>query len=161
MVFFGLQYLLKEYLVKQFTEQFFCKRKSVVVSEYQHFMDHTLGKGSINVEHIAALHDLGYLPMCIKAVPEGTCVPLGTPAMTLYNTHPDFFWLTNYLETLLSASLWKMCTSATTAREFRINFNKYAKKLVVIWTLHSSKVMTLVSEECLVLKMHVCAVLRT
>jgi nicotinamide phosphoribosyltransferase len=128
MVFFGLQYLVKEYLVRQFNNEFFMRPKNQVVAQYKHFMDHTLGKDSINVEHIAQLHDLGYLPIKIKAVPEGTCVPLGTPAMTLYNTHPDFFWLTNYLETLLSASLWKMCTSATTAREFRLNFNKYARE---------------------------------
>lgn len=126
MVFFGLQYLIKEYLIRQFNENFFNRSKHVVVQEYQDFMDNTLGKGAITTEHVEALHDLGYLPIMIKALPEGTNVPLGTPAMTIYNTHKDFFWLTNYLETLISCCLWKMCTSATTARQFRHNFNRYA-----------------------------------
>jgi len=126
MVFFGLQYLIKEYLIDRFQRYFFNQELEDVKEEYQLFMDATLGPGAITVEHIEALHRLGYLPICIKAVPEGTCVPLGTPAMTIYNTHPDFFWLTNYLETLISCCLWKMCTSATTAREFRLNFDNYA-----------------------------------
>ena len=40
-----------------------------------------------------------------KALPEGTLCPIRVPALTFINTHPDFFWLTNYFETLISTTL--------------------------------------------------------
>ncbi|HSC36825.1 MAG TPA: nicotinate phosphoribosyltransferase, partial [Chitinophagaceae bacterium] len=87
-------------------------------------------KGSITYTHIAALHDLGYLPLEIKAVPEGSLVPMRVPVFTTRNTVPEFFWLTNMLETLLSAILWKPCTSATTAFHYLKTFTQYAKETV-------------------------------
>lgn len=126
MVFFGLQYALREYLLDRMDKHFFRKPKELVVREYKRRMDFALGVDSISVDHIEALHDLGYLPLHIKALPEGTKVPLGVPAMTMKNTHPDFFWVTNYFETMLSALLWKPCTSATTANEFKRKFVEYA-----------------------------------
>lgn len=126
MILFGLQYILKEYLIRQFNENFFNKPKAEVVKEYSDFMDDYIGH--IDVDHIADLHDLGYLPLIIKSLPEGTLVPIGTPCFVLWNTHPKFFWLTNYLETLISNLIWKPCTSATTARHFRNTFYDYAVK---------------------------------
>ncbi len=41
--------------------------------------------------------------------------PAGDPYLTVENTEPRFFWLTNYIETDLSAALWQPITSATTA----------------------------------------------
>lgn len=128
MVLFGLQYAIKEYFIDRFNKYFFQQPKDKVVGEYQQLMDYTLGPGSINCDHIGELHDLGYLPMLIKALPEGTKVPMGVPALTTVNTHPDFYWLTNYLETILSALLWKPCTSATTAGQFYDNFMHYARR---------------------------------
>ena len=124
---FGFQYFVAEYLIRQFNEEFFAKPKTEVVSAYKRRVDNMLGPGT-DVSHIEALHDLGYLPLLVKAVPEGTLVPYRVPVMTIRNTHPDFFWLTNMLETLLSNVLWKPMTSATTAFLMRRTFEKYARE---------------------------------
>jgi nicotinamide phosphoribosyltransferase len=130
LVFFGLQYLVKEYLVKQWNEGFFQQPKDKVVAQYKRRMDTALGPDAIDIEHIAELHDLGYLPLVIKGLPEGTIVAPKIPVVTIYNTIPKFFWLTNYLESLMSAILWKPCTSATTAFQYRKIFNQYARETV-------------------------------
>ncbi|HEX9512177.1 MAG TPA: nicotinate phosphoribosyltransferase [Puia sp.] len=129
-VFFGLQYFIKEYLIRQFDEEFFQSPKAAVVKEYARRMDTYLGKDSITYRHIADLHDLGYLPLEIKALPEGSLVPMRVPIFTIKNTLPEFFWLTNMLETVLSAILWKPCTSATTGFEYLRAFTRYAKETV-------------------------------
>ena len=81
-----------------------------------------------NVSHIEALWDLGYLPIKVKALPEGTKVPIGVPVLTIVNTKPEFFWLTNFLETLISNLLWKPMTSATIAYNYKQNLMKWAEK---------------------------------
>ena len=129
-VFFGLQYFIKEYLIRQFNEDFFKKPKADVLKEYARRMDNYLGKDSITYQHIGDLHDLGYLPLEIKALPEGSLVPMKVPIFTIKNTLPEFFWLTNMLETVMSAILWKPCTSATTAFEYLQTFTRYAKETV-------------------------------
>lgn len=129
-VFFGLQYFIKEYLIRQFDEEFFRRPKADVLREYARRMDCYLGKDSIPYQHIGDLHDLGYLPLEIKALPEGCLVPMRVPIFTIKNTHPAFFWLTNMLETVLSAVLWKPSTSATTAFEYLRTFTRYAKETV-------------------------------
>jgi len=126
-VFFGLQYFIQEYLVRQWNEGFFRRNKEEVCAAYLRRMDAGLGAGAITVEHIAALHELGHLPLTIRAVPEGTLVPIGVPCLVLWNTIPEFFWLTNYLETVLSAVLWGPCTSATTAHRYRKLLDKWCK----------------------------------
>jgi nicotinamide phosphoribosyltransferase len=125
-VFVGLQGFCRWFLRDCFNQHFFSRPKVEVVAAYKRRMDRSLGEGAIPVEHIAALHDLQYLPIMIKAVPEGTRVPIGVPMLTIENTDEDFFWLTNYLETVLSNSLWKACTEATIAYEYRKLFKKYA-----------------------------------
>lgn len=125
-VFFGLQYFVKHYLIDVWNAEFFAKPKAKVVARYKRRMDTSLGAGAIPVEHIEALRDLGFLPICIKALPEGSLVPIKVPALVIYNTHPDFFWLTNYLETILSCYLWKPMTSATVAHAYRKLLGRYA-----------------------------------
>lgn len=125
-VFFGLQYFIKEYLIKWYNEKFFNLPKDVAVGKYKRLLDNTLGKDAVNVDHIAALHDLGYLPLQIKALPEGTLVPLRVPMLTIVNTKSEFFWLTNFIETIMSCTVWGPVTSATTAFQYRQIFNKYA-----------------------------------
>jgi nicotinamide phosphoribosyltransferase len=127
-VFFGLQYFIKEYLIDRWNTGFFNKPKEKVLADYKRRMDNYLGKDAIPIEHIGELHDLGYLPIQIKALPEGTLCPIGIPCLTIINTIPKFFWLTNYFETLLSNVLWKPITSATTARQYRKRFEEYANK---------------------------------
>ena len=127
-VFFGLQYFIKDYLIDAWNQHFFQQDKAKVVAQYKRRMDTSLGVDAIAVEHIEALHDLGYLPIKIKALPEGSRVPMGVPLLTLVNTHPDFFWLTNYIETIMSCYLWQPITSATTAFEYKKLLTKYAIK---------------------------------
>lgn len=129
-LFFGLQYFIKEYLIRQFEESFFNRPKEEVLSAYARRMDNYLGKDAITYDHIAALHGLGYLPLEIKALPEGTLVPMKVPLFTIKNTKPEFFWLTNMLETLLSNITWKPCTSATTAFQYLKTFTRYANETV-------------------------------
>lgn len=81
-----------------------------------------------DVSHIEALWDLGYLPIKVKALPEGSLVPMGVPVLTIYNTLPEFYWLTNFLETLISNLLWKPMTSATIANQYKTNLINWAKQ---------------------------------
>lgn len=118
-VFFGLQYFIMEYIERRFDVGFFFRDREEVLREYDNFMLNYLGPNNIGVEHIGALHDLGYLPLEFCALPEGSYCPIGVPPVTVMNTLPEFFWLTNYIETMMSFVLWKPLTSATTAREMR------------------------------------------
>lgn len=125
-VFFGLQYYIKEYLQKRWDDDFFARPKADVVERYRR----RLANAGVPVDcnHIAELHDLGYLPMEIWALPEGTRVPLGVPMFVLWNTRPEFFWLTNYLETSLSSVIWGPCTSATLAGRYREILDRYCEQ---------------------------------
>lgn len=126
MVFFGLQYFIKEYLVTYFNENFFGRTKEDVLAEYKRRVKTSLGGDLPTYEHIEKLHDLGYLPIEIKALKEGSVVKMKTPVLTIVNTLPDFYWLTNFVESLMSAILWQPSTSATVAREYRKILDKYA-----------------------------------
>lgn len=127
-VFFGLQYFIKKYILQDFKTYFFEKPKEEVVQKYARRINNYLGENQVGVSHIEALHDLGYIPMVFKALPEGVSVPIRTPMFTMYNTKPEFFWLTNYFETLLSAVVWMPCNSATIAKQYRIVLDKYAEE---------------------------------
>lgn len=116
---FGIQHFIKEYLIEDFNENFFAVPKEEMLTEYKRHCP-------VDTKHIEALWDLGYLPIEIKALPEGSLCPIGVPCLTITNTHKDFGWLVNYLETLLSCSLWQGITSATIAHEYRKLLNRYA-----------------------------------
>lgn len=124
-VFFGLQAFVKEYLIRYFNENFFNRDREEVVKEYERVIQFTLG-AKPDSTHIRDLHKLGYLPLIIRAVPEGTKVPTRVPMLTIENSLPKFFWLTNYIETLISCSLWQMSTSATIADQYKKILTKYA-----------------------------------
>lgn len=127
-VVFGIQYFIKEYLIKQFQENFFNKSKTEAITEFQRRINTFLGQNSVGTKHIEELYDLGYLPIKIKALPEGTLCPIKVPILTVINTHPDFFWLTNYFETLISTTLWLPMTSATTARLYKKELIRHARE---------------------------------
>lgn len=127
-VWFGLQYFIKEYLIDRFNKDFFSKPKDEVISEYSRLVEFSLGKQYAETKHIEELHDLGYLPIKISTLPEGSLVPMRVPVMTIENTHDNFFWLTNFLETILSTSIWLPTTSATLAYSYRKVLNDYAIK---------------------------------
>ena len=124
-VFFGLNYYLHKYLNDFWDKEFFQKDKDEVVARYKRRM--TNAGINITYEHIEDLHDLGHLPLEIWSVDEGSAVPLNVPMFVMWNTNPEFFWLTNYLETSISQTIWGMCTSATIAREYRKRLNLAAE----------------------------------
>lgn len=127
-VVFGIQYFIKEYLIKRFNEEFFNRPKEEVVEQFARRVNTFLGPNQVGTKHIEELHDLGYLPIRIKALPEGTLCPIRVPMLTFINTHPDFFWLTNYFETLISTTLWLPMTSATSARLYKKELVRHARK---------------------------------
>ncbi|TWI01335.1 nicotinamide phosphoribosyltransferase [Flavobacterium tiangeerense] len=127
-VFFGLQYFLKKYIIQDFDLHFFKQPKEEVVKKYARRINNYLGENQVGTKHIEDLHDLGYIPMVFKALPEGASVPIRVPMFTMYNTIAEFFWLTNYFETLLSAVIWLPCNSATIAKQYRIVLDKYAEE---------------------------------
>jgi len=117
-VLFGLQYFARRYLMDTFGE-FFAGDRDIAAAKYARRVSGYLGPNEIGAAHVAALHELGHLPVRICAVPEGTHVPLRVPMLTIENTHDDFAWVVNYLETLMSSVLWHPCTSATQALRMR------------------------------------------
>lgn len=119
MVFFGAQKALIE--MKDLWETtFFSKPKEEVIKKYSRRIKNYLGgdKGDTQISAMGKLHDLGYLPLSIKTLPEGTSVNMGIPTITITNTHPEFYWLTNYCETYLSCSVWHMTNAASLSREY-------------------------------------------
>ena len=124
-VFFGLQYFLQKYLTEEF-QKFFNEGTNKVCKRYAKRVAGYLGPNQIGTDHIKALNELGYLPLRFCAVPEGSKVPLRVPMLTVENTHPDFAWLVNYFETIMSNVLWLPCTSATTASRMRKLLNDRA-----------------------------------
>lgn len=127
LVMFGLQAFIKEYLIESFNSDFFSRSKQEVLDEYARILDNTLGKGSYNMDKIAALHDLGYLPLEIRALPEGCRVNVKVPMFEVSNTHPDFVWLVNTIETAISCTLWHAMLSANVGYSYRQIVDKYYK----------------------------------
>ena len=117
-VFFGLQYYIKEYLIKQWNESFFQKDKQTVVKKYARRMKNYLGDSAPGTDRLAALYDLGYMPVLIKALPEGAKSIVRVPQFTIRSTQKQFYWVTNMLETQMSCTLWQPSVSATIANNF-------------------------------------------
>lgn len=115
-VFFGLQAYLRQ-LADQWQVFFDLTPAELedVLNGYESFVTALLGPNTIGTEHFRELHTLGFLPLRVRAVKEGTLVPLRVPYLTIENTDSRFYWLTNYFETQMSAELWQPITSATIA----------------------------------------------
>lgn len=138
MMVIGIQGFLYEHLIENFCIFF---RLPGEVKKFQRRVEAYLGPDKVNISQIQALYDLGYLPLKIKALKEGSRVPMGVPILTITNTLPEFYWLVNYLETVLSSSIWKSCVNGSLAFEYRRQFEKYAKltgspKELVMWQGH-------------------------
>jgi nicotinic acid phosphoribosyltransferase len=127
-VVFGIQYFIKKWLIETFKKEFFDIPEDEAVKTYTRRVNSYLGPNGVGEQHIRDLHKLGYLPIRIKALPEGSICPIRCPMLTIVNTDPKFFWITNFLETLMSCELWLPMTSATTARLYRKNLEEHAKK---------------------------------
>ncbi|HEX7684338.1 MAG TPA: nicotinate phosphoribosyltransferase [Trinickia sp.] len=118
-VWFGLQGFIKEFFLGVFQREFFEARKADAVRKYKRRMDTALGQDAVPVDRLEALHELGYLPLELRALPEGVRVNIKVPPVIFINTHPEFPWVSTYFETLFSTEIWKPSTVATIAFEFR------------------------------------------
>jgi nicotinamide phosphoribosyltransferase len=125
-VSFGQQMVMK-IIHESFHKDFFSKPKHEVCGEMKEELSMYLNC-DYDVSHFEELHDLGYLPIKVKAIPEGTLVPIKVPVLTIFNTDPRFYWVTNYLETIISNLLWKPMTSATIAYQYRKVLSKWQEK---------------------------------
>lgn len=126
--FFGLQAFIKQHLLLDWGDEFFKKDVEEVVASYNRRLTNYLGPNAIGEQHIRDLHALGYLPLEIWALPEGSNVNLRVPMFVMWNTDDRFYWLTNAIETIISASVWGPCTSTTTAVMYRKILNEWANK---------------------------------
>ena len=116
---FGLQAFCKTWLIDFFNENFFNKSEDEVVKEYARVMDKTLGPNLCDYDKVRNLHRLGYLPVEMFALPEGAKVPVHCPIFGITNTHPDFAWLGQALESLISAEMWYPMVCATVGHTYR------------------------------------------
>jgi len=121
-VSFGQQLVVK-WLHDEFTENFFALPKDEAL-KFAKDMSLYLGQ-EFDGAHFEALHDLGYLPIRVKSLPEGIETPANIPHMTFVNTVSGFAWLTLFLETIISSLAWKPSTSATIALQYRRNLTDW------------------------------------
>lgn len=122
----GLQGFIKWFLIDMFNENFFKKSKEEAIEQYKEICDLSIGPNMVETWGFENLHDLGYLPLEIRSIPEGTLSPVQVPLFTIQNTHPDFYWLPNFLESVISAETWKTITTATTFWQYRKLSEKWA-----------------------------------
>ena len=127
MVWFGLQGVLKE-MEENWQKDFFDQPIDDLIEEFRSQFGHFVEADWKGYQNFRDLHTLGYLPLIIKALPEGAQLKEGVPALTIENTEGKFFWLTNFIETYLSSELWKMSTNATIAKYYREAFIDAANK---------------------------------
>ena len=141
-VWYGLTGFMQEFLVDLFNREFFqAANKEKAIKKYKRRMNNALGKGVVNTSKVAALHDLGYLPLEIRALPEGCRVNIKVPPVIFISTHEDFAWVVTYIETLFSCEMWKPATVATIAFEFRKLATYFAKLTgapldFIYWQIH-------------------------
>ena len=119
MVFFGLQAFIKEYLMGYFQKNFFDLSEDEMLTLYTDSMDVQIGRDNYDLDKIVELHRLGYLPLEIRALPEGTLVPMGVPCIEITNTDDKFAWLVQWIECILQVELWKPCCHATIGHMYR------------------------------------------
>ena len=125
MVFFGLQEFIQRYLIDDFNKNFFEKPLDDILKEYTSVLNTSLGKENYNIEPIVELYQLGYIPLQIRALPEGSVVNMGIPCIEITNTHEDFAWLVQFIECLLQTELWSSCGYATIGKIYKELAKKY------------------------------------
>lgn len=104
-LFFGLQAYLREYLSTPITHAHVDEASEIFTLHGEPFNE-------IGWRRLVDKHG-GLLPLRIRAVPEGTIVPVHNVLLTVENTDPEFFWLTNFIETELLRAIWYPTTVAT------------------------------------------------
>lgn len=122
----GLQGFISKVLEGEWSKFFNAPTEDEAVAAYEEVVSHGLGRPEHSQE-LRKLYQLGYLPLKIKALPEGTEVPYGIPHFTVESTVEGFGWLTNNIETIASAEVWPVQTALTTAVAYYRTFNEYAE----------------------------------
>ena len=119
-VMFGLQAFIKEYLLDPITQADIDVADEILTAHGEPF----------NREGWQYILDTykGYLPLVIRAVPEGTVVPVSNVLATVENTDPECFWLTTYLETALLRAVWYGTTVATQSYTIKQVIAEYLEK---------------------------------
>jgi nicotinamide phosphoribosyltransferase len=123
---FGQQYAI-QWLHEYFHDHFFSQPKGKVCQEMKEELSLYLGT-AYDVTHFEKLHDLQYLPIRVKSLSEGVEVPIRVPMLTVVNTDKAFYWITNFLETILSTMLWLPMTAASIALRYKRIFKQWASK---------------------------------
>lgn len=122
MVWFGVQAFCRKYLTENFNSNFFGQNFNDIEDEIYRALGDGLGyKRELianTVRKVREFWALGYLPVEINALPEGTLVPMGVPALEIRTTVDGFAWVGQAIESLLSCSIWHPCISATIAYEY-------------------------------------------
>lgn len=125
-VWFGIQAVMRE-VHGIWDSSFFKKDKNSVLRRYKRRMDKYLGEGMVDIEAMGRLHDLGYLPITVMSIPEGSRLNMNVPGYVIFNTVPEFYWVVNYLETIMSSLIWAMVCNATIAYEYRRVLEHFAE----------------------------------
>lgn len=127
-VCFGLQYAIKHILIDQFQTTFFERPWEEIREAYLFYVGQQFDReiAQRELEGLKRVHEYGFLPIQIRAVPEGTRVPIGCPMAELRATRPGMYWLPEYLETVLSCTIWQASTDAAIADHNR-------RALVDVW----------------------------
>lgn len=121
----GLRRMVMDSMVGMW-KKFFKMKREAAVKKFARMSKNALGAAAPSAECWGELHDLGYLPVEIRALPEGILSPIGIPVYTIHNTVEKFFWVTNYIETLMSTESWKTITNATAAFQYKRVAMSYA-----------------------------------
>ena len=123
MVVFGIANFVNEILYKDFNENFFGKHwldiyedLIEVLHDGLHYSLPTIKETELKIKK---LYNLGYLPIELNGLPEGTLCPMGVPAIEIRSTHPDFAWVAQSIESILSCEFWHPAISATMALEYK------------------------------------------
>lgn len=119
-VFFGLQAFIKEYLLEPITQADIDIAEEILTAHGEPF-------NREGWQYILDKHN-GFLPIVIRAVPEGTVVPVKQVLATIENTDPQAFWLTTWLETALLRAIWYPTTVATQSWHIRQLILNYLEK---------------------------------
>lgn len=122
MVFFGLSGFINKYLIEDFNNTFFNRDFSEIENEFKEVLEKGLSYTddlvNLTITKVKKLHNLGYLPIEINALPEGTICPMQVPVIEIRSTHKELAWVAQVIESLLSCSIWHPCISATVAHEY-------------------------------------------
>lgn len=141
---FGIQAFCKKYLIDAYNKEFFRVPANEVERITRSFLTNTLPGVDVekSVERIMKLHKLGYLPISIRTLPEGSKVSLKCPNVELVTTHPDFPWIGGYIESLFSSDSWKPMLDATVGHWYRETANKYYEMTSDNWQSKARSAMS-------------------